>query len=83
MMSEIKNHTFLKILDFSWNLIGTNLTDEIPTLDELIKASSKQEQEKNFDNAYLNELKFTMQFRRPGTLSPVRVGSKVSYFTSP
>ena len=82
MMSEIKNHTTLKILDLSWNLIGTNLTDEIPTLDELIKASSKQEQKKNFDNAYLNELKFTMQFRRPGTLSPVRVGSKVSYFTS-
>ena len=82
MMSEIKNHTFLKILDFSWNLIGTNLTDEIPTLDELIKASSKQEQKKNFDNAYLNELKYTMQFRRPGTLSPVRIGSKVSYFTS-
>ena len=82
MMSEIKNHTFLKILDLSWNLIGTNLTDEIPTLDELVKASAKQEQKKNFDNAYLNELKYTMQFRRPGTLSPVRVGSKVSYFTS-
>ena len=82
MMSEIKNHTSLKILDLSWNLIGTNLTDEIPTLDELIKASSKQEQKKNFDNAYLNELKYTMQFRRPGTLSPVRIGSKVSYFTS-
>ena len=82
MMSEIKNHTSLKILDLSWNLIGTNLTDEIPTLDELIKASSKQEQKKNFDNAYLNELKYTMQFRRPGSLSPVRIGSKVSYFTS-
>ena len=82
MMSEIKNHISLKILDLSWNLIGTNLTDEIPTLDELIKASSKQEQKKNFDNAYLNELKYTMQFRRPGTLSPVRIGSKISYFTS-
>ena len=82
MMSEIKSHTSLKILDLSWNLIGTNLTDEIPTLDELIKASSKQEQKKNFDNAYLNELIFTGQFRRPGTLSPVRIGSKISYFTS-
>ena len=82
IMSEIKSHPSLKILDLSWNLIGTNLTDEIPTLDELIKASSKQETKKNFDNAYLNELKYTMQFRRPGTLSPVRIGSKVSYFTS-
>ena len=82
MMSEIKKHNNLKILDLSWNLIGTNLTDELPTLDELIKASSKSETKKNFDNAYLNELKFTMQFRRPGTLSPVRIGSKVSYFTS-
>ena len=82
MMSEIKKHSNLKILDFSWNLIGTNLTDEIPTLDELVKASAKSEVKKNFDNAYLNELIFTMQFRRPGTLSPVRVGSKVSYFTS-
>ena len=64
------------------NLIGTNLTDEIPPLDELIKASAKSEQKKNFDNAYLNELKYTMQFRRPGSLSPVRIGSKISYFTS-
>ena len=46
MMSEIKNHTTLKILDLSWNLIGTNLMDEIPTFDESIKASSKQEQKK-------------------------------------
>ena len=82
MMSEIKNHISLRILDLSWNLIGTNLTDEIPTLDELIKASAKSEQKKNFDNAYLNELKYTMQFRRPGSLSPVRIGSKISYFTS-
>ena len=82
MMSEIKNHTTLKILDLSWNLIGTNLMDEIPTFDESIKASSKQEQKKIFDNVYLNELKYKMQFRRPGILSPIMVGSKVSYFTS-
>ena len=80
IMSEIKKHPKLKILDLSWNLIGTNLTDEIPTLDELTKASNNPKS--HFDNAYLNELKYTMQFRRQGTLSPVRIGSKVSYFTS-
>ena len=80
MMSEIKKHLRLKILDLSWNLIGTNLTDEVPTLDELTKAS--KDPKNHFDNAYLNELKYTLQFRRPGSLSPVRVGSKVSYFTS-
>ena len=80
IMSEIKKHPKLKILDLSWNLIGTNLTDEIPTLDELTKASNNPKS--HFDNAYLNELKYTMQFRRQGTLSPVRLGSKVSYFAS-
>ena len=80
MMSEIKKHLRLKILDLSWNLIGTNLTDEVPTFDELTKAS--KDQNSHFDNAYLNELKYTLQFRRAGSVSPVRPGSKVSYFTS-
>ena len=80
MMSEIKKHLRLKILDLSWNLIGTNLIDEIPTLDELKKAS--KDPKNNFDNAYLNELKYTLQFRRPGSKSPARLGSQISYFTS-
>ena len=80
MMSEIKKHLRLKILDLSWNLIGTNLIDEIPTLDELTKAS--KDPKNHFDNAYLNELKYTLEFRRPGSLSPVRLGSKVSYFVT-
>ena len=80
MMAEIKKHLGLKILDLSWNLIGTNLTDEIPTLDELTKAS--KDPNNHFDNAYLNELKYTSQFRRAGSISPDRIGSKVSYFTN-
>ena len=80
MMSEIKKHYGLKILDMSWNLIGTNLTDEVPTLDELIKGTKNPNN--HFDNAYLNELKYTLEFRRPGSISPARVGSKISYFTS-
>ena len=86
LMSEIKKHTGLKILDLSWNLIGTNLTDEVPTLDELIKSKNNINNDSNeinhFDNAYLNELKYTLKYRRYNSTSPERKGSKVSYFTS-
>ena len=70
IMSEIKKHTNLKILDLSWNLLGTNLTDEIPTLDELLKANKNKNEDNDnnsqnhFDNAYLDELKYTLKFRR-------------------
>ena len=80
LMSELKIHPRIKILDLSWNLIGTNLTDEIPTLDELIKANKNSKN--HFDNAYLNEIKYTLQFRKNNSTSPVRIGSKVSYFTN-
>ena len=88
IMSEIKRHTNLKILDLSWNLLGTNLTDEIPTLDELLKANKNKNEDNDnnsqnhFDNAYLDELKYTLKFRRNNSTSPERKGSKVSYFTS-
>ena len=80
LMSELKKHPQIKILDLSWNLIGTNLTDEIPTLDELIKANKNPKN--HFDNAYLNEIKYTLQFRKQNSTSPARIGSKVSYFTN-
>ena len=89
LMSEIKKHNNLKILDLSWNLLGTNLTDEIPTLDELLKASKNKNDDENdtnpknhFINAYLDELKYTLKYRRNNSTSPERKGSKVSYFTS-
>ena len=37
IMSEIKKHIYLKFLDISWNLIGTNLNENPPTQEELIK----------------------------------------------
>ena len=80
LMSQLKKHPRIKILDLSWNLIGTNLTDEVPTLDELIKANKNQNN--HFDNAYLNELKYTLQFRKNNSTSPERIGSFVSYFTN-
>ena len=89
LMSEIKKHTNLKILDLSWNLLGTNLTDEIPTLDELIKANNKKynnddniNSRNRFDNAYLDELTYTLKFRKKNSISPERKGSKVSFFTT-
>ena len=80
LMSELKKHPRIKILDLSWNLIGTNLTDEVPTLDELIKANKNPNN--RFDNAYLNEIKYTLQFRKNNSTSPERIGSFVSYFTN-
>ena len=80
IMSELKKHNRIKILDLSWNLIGTNLTDEVPTLDELLKANKNPNN--RFDNAYLDELLVTREYRRNNSLSPVKVGSRVSFFTS-
>ena len=39
IMSEIKKHPNIKILDFSWNSIGDNLNEEIPSLLELQKSN--------------------------------------------
>ena len=80
MMSEIKKHNRLKILDLSWNLIGTNLTDELPNLEELTSAT--KDPKNHFDNAYLNELKISMQFRKQQVLSSIKSHSKVSYFAT-
>ena len=79
IMSEIKKHNRIKILDLSWNLIGNNLTDELPNLEEL--TSAVKDKENHFDNAYLNELKISMQFRNQ-SLSPIKTNNKVSYFTN-
>ena len=79
IMSEIKKHNRIKILDLSWNLIGNNLTDELPNLEEL--TSAVKDEKNHFDNAYLNELKISMQFRKQ-SLSPVKSNNKVSYFTN-
>ena len=80
MMSEIKKHNKLKMLDLSWNLIGNNLTDELPNLEELTNVT--KDPNNHFDNAYLNELKISMQFRKQGILNPVKSTNKVSYFTT-
>ena len=79
MMAEIKKHKKLKILDMSWNLIGTNLTDELPNLEELTSAT--KDPNNHFNNAYLNELIVSTQFHKQGALSSVK-SNKVSYFAT-
>ena len=81
IMSEIKRHQRLKILDFSWNLIGTKLSEETPIVEELIKISKNPDN--RFNNAYIDEMLTSMQYRRIGglnSLPPVR-HNKESFFT--
>ena len=76
IMSEIKKHPKIKILDLSWNSIGDNLNEEIPSLIELQKSNPG----KKFKNAYLYELQLTGNYRKAGNLAPVK--KNVSYFTN-
>ncbi len=76
IMSEIKKHPKIKILDFSWNSIGDNLNEEIPSLLEL----QKSDPDKKFYNAYLYELSLTGNYRKAGALPPVK--KSISYFTN-
>ena len=66
IMSEIKKHIYLKFLDISWNLIGTNLNENPPTQEELIKdykdKNQKSKIKKYFNNALLEEMKKTLKF---------------------
>ena len=81
IMSEIKRHPRLKILDFSWNLIGTKLSEETPIVEDLIKLSKNPDN--RFNNAYIDEMLTSMQYRRIGALNslpPVR-SNKESFFT--
>ena len=66
IMSELKNHCHLKFLDISWNLIGTNLNEELPTRDELLKCS--KDPKKVFNNAELEELKIKMEYPKVSLL---------------
>ena len=90
IMSEIKKHTGLKILDLSWNLLGTNLKDEIPTLNELLLVNKEYNTNtiNHFDNANLNEMKYALKQNIynlnniNNSILPDRNDNKVSYFTS-
>ena len=70
IMSEIKKHINLKFLDISWNLIGSNLNEDIPTREELIKDyKDKSDQKRVFNNAELEEIRITLKFPKPNIIS--------------
>ena len=77
IMSELKKHLRIKIVDLSWNLIGNNLSEEVPKVEELIKASKNPQS--SFNNAILEELQTSMQYRKLGSLPPVKNTSE-SFF---
>ena len=84
LMKEIKNHTGLKILDLSWNLFGENISDEPSSLKELLK-NNFNNNKTILNNAYLNEIKYTLKLRQKNKFSSKQEKSninKVSYFTS-
>ncbi len=80
IMFELKKHNNIKILDLSWNNIGSNLSEEIPSVEELINANNNPNNK--FNNAYLNELSITMKFPRYNPLNPIKKIPQVSYFTN-
>ena len=83
LMKEIKNHTGLKILDLSWNLLGENLSDEPPSLNELL-TNNTNNSNTILNNAYLNEIKYTLKLRNSSFSFQEENNAinKVSYFTS-
>ena len=88
IMSEIKKHSGLKILDLSWNLLGTNLKDEIPTLNEFLLVNKEYNTNSinNFDNTNLNEtinaLKNNIDNKNNSISPENNNNNKVSYFAS-
>ena len=66
IISELKNHFYIKFIDISWNLIGTNLNEELPSRDELLKCS--KDPKKVFNNAQLEELKIKMEYPKVSVL---------------
>jgi hypothetical protein len=52
--SKVKKNNSMKVFDISWNLIGNNLSDYVPSREELLK--STKDDKKEFLNAELHEL---------------------------
>ena len=84
LMKEIKNHSGLKILDLSWNLLGENLDKESSNLNDLLKLK-KNNSNLILNNAYLNEIKYSsLKLERNSSYSYRNkiTRNKVSYFAT-
>jgi hypothetical protein len=80
IVSKFKKNSNLKVFDISWNLIGNNLIDNVPTREELQKIN--KDSNKQFTNAEINEIQILMDLSPTPTakkkLSPLR--NSVSLF---
>jgi hypothetical protein len=74
IVSKLKNHNEIKILDLGWNLIGANLLEQ-PTREELNKLGREDETLRNLE---LEELKVNMEFLSKKKLNAVK--NNVSLF---
>lgn len=81
IMGELKNHYYIKFLDLSWNLIGTNLNEELPTRDELLKCS--KDPKKVFNNAQIEELKVKMEYPKVSILKKSQSAPVIKQTVSP
>ena len=84
LMKEIKNHSGLKILDLSWNLLGENLDKESSNLNDLLKLK-KNNSNLILNNAYLNEIKYSsLKLERNSSYSyrNKTTRNKASYFAT-
>jgi hypothetical protein len=68
IISKLKNHHDIKILDLGWNLIGTNLLEQ-PTREELNKLGRE---DATLLNLELEELKVNMEFLSKKKLNSVK-----------
>jgi hypothetical protein len=77
IMKKIKAHVELKVVDFSWNRLGSNLLDE-PTKEEMESQYQNKDGTLNFFNAEINEIKVFMEFNSKKRLKPLK--SSISLF---
>ncbi len=78
IINKSKFHPNLKVLDLSWNRLGSNLLDE-PTKEEMERDYQNKDKTLNFYNAELNEIRSFMELKPQKKLKPLK--SSVSLFT--
>ncbi len=74
IISKLKNHKEIKVIDLGWNLIGANLLEQ-PTRDEMYKLGKEDIQLLNLE---LEEIRHNMEILSKKKLNPIK--NQVSMF---
>ena len=74
IVNKLKSHTEIKVIDFGWNLIGSNLLEQ-PSREELNKLGRD---DISLLNLEMDELKFNMEILSKKKLNPIK--NNVSLF---